>query len=231
MEQLKQKYLARLPDIPRWVETRDLLFQSGSTVIENLTQDGFVVWSKEHKIGSVVGQPNAVSLAQAAEDVSELLAFTENIKQVRELLADFRAERATIFSAPVELPPLSNHPCRQIDLHEIKSFKHLPEELLEELSENLRDETLVIAAFDNTLPTAFAYVASETESLWDISIDTVDSHRRKGYATAAVVQLVHHMKTRGKDAVWGALESNQASDNLARRLGFQENDKLWVLTR
>jgi len=231
MEELKQQYLSRLPDIPRWVETRDLLFRPGSTVIENLTQDGFVVWSKEDEIGSVVGQPDPVAIVQAAEDVSELLAFPENFKNVNALLEDFRAERATIFSAPTELPPISGHPCRQIGLEEIKTLEHLPEDLLEELSDDLKEETLVIAALDDAVPVALAYVASETESLWDLSIDTVESHRRKGYATAAVVQLMHLMKKRGKDALWGALESNQASDNLAKRLGFQENDKLWVLTR
>ncbi|MGQ9427658.1 GNAT family N-acetyltransferase [Gilvimarinus sp. F26214L] len=78
---------------------------------------------------------------------------------------------------------------------------------------------------------AFAYVASETESLWDVSIDTIQSHRRRGYAAAAVLYLMRKMRAEGKSAVWGALESNRASASLARRLGFVENDGLWVLTR
>ncbi|MEX2332807.1 MAG: GNAT family N-acetyltransferase, partial [Pseudohongiella sp.] len=74
-------------------------------------------------------------------------------------------------------------------------------------------------------------VASETESLWDISIDTVESYRRQGYATAAVVQLMGLMLRRGKVAVWGALQSNSASMKLAQYLGFSEIDEIWVLTR
>jgi hypothetical protein len=39
------------------------------------------------------------------------------------------------------------------------------------------------------------------------------------------------MRKKGKSAVWGALEGNRASAGLARRLGFVERDKLWVLTQ
>jgi hypothetical protein len=39
------------------------------------------------------------------------------------------------------------------------------------------------------------------------------------------------MADRGKAAVWGAVEGNRASANLAGRLGFVEVDQLWVLTR
>ena len=100
-----------------------------------------------------------------------------------------------------------------------------------ELSRVAGDEVPVVAAFDGALPVAFAYVASETESLWDISIDTIQSHRRQGYAEAAALHLMRRMREQGKSAVWGALQTNRASANLARRLAFMENDKLWVLTR
>lgn len=89
----------------------------------------------------------------------------------------------------------------------------------------------VVAVFAGALPVAFAYVASETETLWDVSIDTLPSHRRRGYAAAAALHLMRVMRARGKTAVWGALDDNPASANLARRLGFVENGTLWVLTR
>jgi GNAT superfamily N-acetyltransferase len=231
MDDIRKRYLAQLPDVPIWVETRDLLLWDGSRLLENPARSGFVVWSPEDGSGSVVGEPEPHALAQAARDVPELLAFADNIESVRSLLPGFEAEIASIFSAPELLPPAPPHRCRRIDPNEISSLSHIPGDLLEQLCHVAEEGLPVAAAFDGALPVAFAYVASETESLWDVSIDTIESHRRQGYAAAAVVHLMRSMKEKGKSAVWGALESNRASANLARRLGFVENDRLWVLTR
>jgi GNAT superfamily N-acetyltransferase len=231
MDEVRQHYLSRLPDLPLWVETRGLLLGESSKLLENSTRSGFVVWSTKDGLGSVVGEPEPHALALAAGDVPELLAFTDNIERVRSLLLEFRAEPATVFSAPEQLPPALPHQCREISLSEIAEQVHLPDELLSELTGVAEDGVSVVAAFNDGLPVAFTYVASETESLWDVSIDTIQSHRRQGYAAAAVLHLMRNMRKKGKSAVWGALESNRASANLARRLGFVENDRLWVLTR
>jgi GNAT superfamily N-acetyltransferase len=231
MDETRQRCLSCVPDLPRWVETRDLLLWEGSKLLENPSRSGFVVWSAEDGLGAVVGEPERSALEEVAGEVPELLAFTDNIDRVRFLLPEFEAEFATVFSAPDKLPPAPLHRCRQVSLSEIAAQDHLPDDLLAELSGVAEDGVSVVAAFDGVLPVAFAYVASETESLWDVSIDTIPSHRRQGYAGAAVLHLMRTMREKGKSAVWGALESNQASANLARRLGFTENDKLWVLTR
>lgn len=228
---VRRRCLSLLPDTPRWVETRDLLSQKDAVVLENPAQSGFVVWSEESGIGSVVGDPEPLALARAAESVSELLAFADNRERVRALLPSFSAEPAAVFSAPERLPPAPPHRCREISRSELASLKHLPAELSSELSGVARNGAAVVAAFDGASPVAFAYAAAESESLWDMSIDTIPSHRRKGYAAAAALYLMRVMTEKGKSAVWGALESNRASANLARRLGFVENDKLWVLTR
>jgi RimJ/RimL family protein N-acetyltransferase len=231
MDEIRRHYLSRLPDLPLWVETRDLLLREGSRLLENPSRSGFVVWSTERGSGSVVGEPESHALALAAADVPELLAFADNIERVRSLLPEFEAEPATVFSAPEQLPPAPPHRCRAIRLSEIAALEHLPDILAAELSDVAKDGVTVVASFDDVLPVAFAYVASETESLWDVSIDTIPSHRRQGYAAAAVLHLMRRMREYGKSAVWGALENNRASANLARRLGFVENDRLWVLTR
>lgn len=231
MDDVRRRYLSRLPDLPLWVETRDLLLSKGSKLIENSTRSGFVVWSAENGLGSVVGEPESYALARAVSDVPELLAFADNIDPVQSLLPGFDAELATVFSAPEQLPSAPPHRCREISLSEIAAQDHLPDALLSELSDVAEDGVAVVAAFDGVLPVAFAYVASETESLWDVSIDTIQSHRRQGYAAAAVLHLMRKMRETGKSAVWGALESNRASASLARRLGFVDNDRLWVLTR
>jgi len=231
MHDVKQKYLLRLADEPRWVETRDLLSSDQSLVLENPTQDGFIVWSTEDDIGSVVGRVDPTQLLRAAEDVSELLAFADNVVQAGQVLKDFRAELATIFTSPTELPRTIQHDCRLMEQADAALLEHLPKGLKEEICDVLGDQVSVVAAFDGSLPVAFAYVASETEALWDISIDTLASHRRRGFAASAVTALMGIMEKRGKTAVWGALQSNPASVKLAQHLGFREVDELWVLSR
>ncbi|MEC8859553.1 MAG: GNAT family N-acetyltransferase [Pseudomonadota bacterium] len=231
MYDVKQKYLERLADEPRWVKTRDLLASDRSLALENPTQDGFIVWSTEDDIGSVVGRVDPAQLLRAAEDVSELLAFSDNVAQANQVLKDFRAEIATIFISPGELPRTIQHNCRLMGHADAALLEHLPEGLKEEICDVLGEKVPVAAAFDGSLPVAFAYVASETEALWDISIDTLASHRRRGFATSAVTALMGIMEKRGKTAVWGALQSNPASVKLAQHLGFREVDELWVLSR
>jgi len=75
-------------------------------------------------------------------------------------------------------------------------------------------------------PVSFCYAGPVTESLWDVSIDTLEERRRRGYASLCVAFMVDHMHREGKRPVWGAAESNAASLGLARRLGFGEVDRV-----
>jgi RimJ/RimL family protein N-acetyltransferase len=75
---------------------------------------------------------------------------------------------------------------------------------------------------------SFCYAASVTETLWDISIDTLDEYRGQGHAALAVAFMVRRMARQGKRPVWGAEESNTASMALARKLGFEPVDRLIV---
>lgn len=231
MDRLKQRYLKELSDIPRWVETRALLAWEGSSIIASRDGDGFVVWSKNDNIGSIVGNIDLTSTIQAANDCSELLAFPENIHIVQQQLGDFQAERATIFQAPNSFPTSLAHSCKLLGIPDIASMSHIPDGLKDELLSLEEDNPLLMAAFEGCLPVAFAYVASETDTLWDVSIDTLESYRRKGYATSAIYALMKRMKDKGKSAVWGAVRGNVASLNLAHKLGFVAVDELWVLTR
>lgn len=231
MSEVKRRWLGVVPDLPRWVETRDLLSRHGSKVLENRSRTGFVVWSADGALGSVVGDPDPVALAGQAGRVSELLAFSDNVERVRPLLPDHHVEPATLYSAPERPPAPPPHACRTIGRSEITALDHLPADLSAQLSDAAAEGALVVAALDGALPVAFAYVAAETESLWDVSIDTVESHRRRGYASAAVLHLIRAMKAKGKSAVWGAVESARPSSNLALRMGFAPVDRLWLLTR
>ncbi len=231
MDDAKRRLLARLPDIPRWVETRDLLGDDSSSVLEHDGTGAFVVWSERYELGSVVGPAPQEAVARAARACPQLIAFSENVQTVRGMLPRFAAEPAHILIAPAALPASPGHHCRQLNSDDVAALDHVPPAVLQELADVAADGTPIIAAFASLLPVAFAYVASETDSLWDVSIETLESHRRQGYARAAVIALMQMMNRQAKTAVWGALHSNPASRDLALALGFAEVDELWVLSR
>lgn len=66
----------------------------------------------------------------------------------------------------------------------------------------------------------------ETRDLLSRSGSTLIEHPARA---AAALQLVRVMRERGKTAVGGAWDGNPA--NLARRLGFVQSGRLWVVTR
>ena len=75
---------------------------------------------------------------------------------------------------------------------------------------------------------SFCYAAAQTESLWDISINTLEGFRNRGHAARCVTFMVERMESRGLRPVWGAEEWNQASLGLAAKLGFVPVDELVV---
>ncbi len=211
--------------------------RNDSRLIESDAQRGFVVWSRAG-LGSIVGEPDPDALVRAVEEVPQLLAFPENIALVKQMLPECRAEPAVLFRAPEVLPAPPAHPCFELDPIRIVSSERSQEEPSAVASTARSEEVMrseprcrepVVAAFDGARPVAVAYVAWETERHWDVSIDAFESHRRRGYATAAVSHLMHLMRRKGKVAVWGAAHSNPASMNLARRLGFVKADTIWVV--
>jgi RimJ/RimL family protein N-acetyltransferase len=78
---------------------------------------------------------------------------------------------------------------------------------------------------------AFAYASQTTESWCDVAVTTLDEARNRGLARAAAMGLIVDRLLRGLRPVWGAVSSNEPSHALARRLGFEPVDQLWVLTR
>ena len=72
-------------------------------------------------------------------------------------------------------------------------------------------------------PVSFCYAALRTETLWDVAVDTVESHRRRGLAMSVFDGLRRHLGREGLTPVWGAYSHNVASLGLAARLGFEED--------
>ena len=140
-------------------------------------------------------------------------------------------ERATLFhlapTAAAALPPPPEH-ARLLRRDEYHHLENLPPILRGELRD-ASGYSPIASAFVDDRPVAFCYSGWETDRHWDVSIDTLEGYRRRGLATAAATCLIHHMAARGKTAVWGSVESNTASTELARKLGLAEVDRLLVL--
>jgi predicted GNAT family acetyltransferase len=102
----------------------------------------------------------------------------------------------------------------------------LPEELRSYLKSTLNRKVLVAASLADGRPVSFCCAEDETEGLWDIAIDTLEGHRRRGHAARCVAWMVAEMRRRGKEPVWAAEETNPASLRLAAKLGFVPADEL-----
>ncbi|MCI0488517.1 MAG: GNAT family N-acetyltransferase [Blastocatellia bacterium] len=223
-----------LPDIPRWVETRSVLL-SGRCEVLGLRETepfSFAVRSSEVRLVSVVGFPEPEAIREAArrnENQGAVLATPENRDHVAASLADWTASPATIHAlgdAP-DLPAVPEGRVRLLAPFEITALTGLPADLKEELL-SVSERSAIAATTDLGSPVSFCYSASETESLWDISIDTLEGHRRRGHAAMCAAFLIEHMRKRGKEPVWGAEESNPPSMKLAAKLGFVAVDHLIV---
>jgi GNAT superfamily N-acetyltransferase len=233
--------LAVLPDIPRWVETRGMLLAGqGDPVAHGANPGDFIVRARSTPLVVVAGRPplDALREISGSPDVGVVLCVPEEAAEVALVLPVWKRVEAVIHrladeSVPVVAAPRGVHigmlPEKEA-LAPRDRLSHLPDRLRQELLDTLAGGH-VAAAFVDGSPVAFCYPVWETETLWDISIDTLEEHRRRGLAAACVSFLIDHMRRHGKEPVWGALEDNAASLALAEKLGFEPIDRMTVFLR
>jgi GNAT superfamily N-acetyltransferase len=223
-----------LPDIPRWVETRSMLLSGRCEVfgIEEGEDLSFVVRDAEDVLISVVGHPGREAIEEAVACKGEgdvVITPPENGPHVAAALPGWRAVSATqhLLDDAGHLPCVPAGAVRWLEEPELGMVQGLPPDLLSELRLAARSSPIA-AGLDGGRPVSFCYAASQTESLWDIAIDTLEGYRNRGHATRCVAYMVEYMRRRGKTPVWGAEEWNRASLGLAAKLGFVPVDKLLV---
>jgi len=229
-------YLAsRLPDLPRWVEARGMLLSGRCTVLGADGADrGFVICGKDAPLVCVVGQPALELVREAVERAGpevEVVVQIESLALVRRALPDWKAEGATIHTlagSSGRAAP-AGEDIRPITAIEPDQLAALPAELAEEIGRALR-HSVVVAAYVDAAPVSFCCVGWETETLWDVSIDTLEPYRRCGLARRCAQHMIERMLAGGKRPVWGSLDSNPASLALAAQLGFMPVDRLYVFT-
>jgi len=251
--------LARVPDLARWVDTRGMLLSGFARVrfsepADEYT-DGFVVILEPRALVSAVGRPPARLILDAAQRLprADVLCPIEDVSHTSQALPEWRENCALLHVLRGAMPWES-----EVDADTTifvqdtaPSLSHLPEDLQREIAEALRGMPLarfgdrihagrrlgpaprplpVAAVWADGLPVSFCYPVVQTETFWDISIDTLETYRGRGFAARAVRAMIRHMRRAGKAPVWGALETNTASVAVARKLGFVEVGRLGVFT-
>lgn len=240
--------LARLvPDEPRWIDYRGLLASGRCRAwTEPDPGRGFVVRALGEPFAAVWGEPSEEAVRAAAagrgslDDV--LVAPGPGAERVAAALPGWRAERVTFYVLPGPIQPdrlPEIAPPEGADLAMLAPESPPVAPGLDGLPRALRSEVAGLLARVRPLFVArvppgdggrIVSVCSapwETETLWDVSIETVRGHRRRGLAAACFAALARWMAAeRGKRPVWGAHESNPPSLALAERLGFVRDSEL-----
>ena len=227
--------LAILPDVPRWVELRSLL-RVGRGEVLGFRDNPLACAVADPAFGAafVVGKPAEEAIGEAlalAGPHGTLMTPAENCVWVSGALPELEVERAILHQLvqlPV-LPTLRTGEVRHLAPGELETLP-VPPLLQSELRVAEAAGTPIAAALAGDTPVAFCYAGSVTESLWDISIDTLAPWRRRGYATRAARFEIERFATLGLRPVWGAVESNVASRGLAQSLGFIPADELCIFS-
>lgn len=228
-----KRLAAALPDIPRWLETRSLLL-SGEGEVLGLDESAgaYVVRDPASQLISVVGRPDLGALREAlfrSGDHATLLCQQGEEPYVASLVPGWQVSPATLhlLADDARVRAIDTSAVRFLTLADVAAAE-MPDSLRQELRSAILWSEMTATVIEGK-PVSFCYVASVTEGLWDISIDTLEEHRRRGYASKAVARMIDHMYERRKRPVWGAEDSNAASLAAARGLGFRPVDKLMVL--
>lgn len=226
--------LARtLPDTAGWVDIRGLLLSGRCRLHSDAA--GHAARSTRTPLAAAVGRPGPATLGRALQGGGpdlRLLARPEDAAAVAAALAAVQPGWTTGGAVLHRLPPgveLSGPTAgvRLLGPEDGGLVARLPAGLREEIAEALTFAPTAAELVEGRIA-AVCYAALETETLWDISIDTVEEFRRRGLAARAVAFLARVMRERGKQPVWGAEETNAASLALAARLGFEPVDRLAV---
>lgn len=219
---------------------------------------GVVLRDPPSGLVSVIGRPPLAAISEAAAkgpDTGSVLAQVDDADHVERALPQWKrtparlhwlVDHETLFGPTVPPTDMFGMPLTQerdadeeetrvradfLQVAQTQELRGAPDELRRELSiAVLRGP--VMAVWVAGQPVSFCHAEVQTETLWDVSIETLESFRRRGLAKVAVEHLARYMRDEfGKHPVWGALETNKPSLWMAARLGFRPVDEIVVFER
>jgi GNAT superfamily N-acetyltransferase len=231
-----QALVGLLPDISRYVEARALLFWGQCEIFGFQAGPDPSVVLRDAEAGDifVIGVPDDSAVRVAAErgqGRGQLIISDMQAARLGALLPDHVPTRAIVhlLGNVDRLPPTSEGNVRFIEAGAFDR-REIPAELFDELH-GAAELSPIAASFAENRPVAFCYAGAVTETLWDVSIDTLPEFRRFGHAARAAAHMIRYMAGFDRRAVWASAEDNPASRELARKLGFQPVDTLALFTR
>lgn len=245
MNSTKGLILDSIPDTALWVEARGMLLSGRGSVldIQFMPEPCGAVFQEDIGLGVVIGRPNEDLLYQLSELTEEILCPIENAESVAAALAQYSREDASLMQIPASFDHAHVEKkidsasarditeLRRLELSDLEKHTNIPDLLHQELEQELTFGTDIYCLVLGNRPVSFCYPANKSESLWDISIDTLVEYRNRGLAEQCVRYAIAEMRKKGVMPVWGAVESNTASRRLAAKLGFGEVCRIAVFTR
>jgi GNAT superfamily N-acetyltransferase len=223
---LLESLLAAVPDEPENIDTRGVLLEEPEI---HGDAEGCVAVRPGRRLLVAIGRPCAQAFATALEDLdpeAELVAAGDAMA-VSRLHLEMDGDLAYVHSPGSHglRAPAAGSPA--VLLSSSACFDGFSDEIRHEIAA-LGGRSPVGTALVDGRPVAVCYAAVSTERYWDVSIETLEGHRRRGYAEAAFHRLIPEMAARGLEPVWGALASNVASLSLAAKLGFERVGEIFV---
>jgi hypothetical protein len=210
-----------LPDVPRWIEAHGIAADEASWRRE--LEGGFAVGHDGARLIVAAGEADAAGVAALArEHATHTLLFAIEREDLAAALGERRIARAILHTLPdpSALPELDG----ASPLGEA-SLAHVPAPLAAELA---MTRNTIWSAWVDGEPAAFAYAPWRSARWFDVSVDTLTGARQLGLATIVATAMIRDERAAGREPVWGADEDNLASLRLARRLGFEPVDEIWV---
>ncbi len=227
--------LQHLPDIPCWVEARALLLEETCEIFGLREELPLSLVIRDTDTGSVfiAGDPDTSDIRKAVQGIKggDIIAPCGWESWLVNELSGWVCSQIMVYRLPgIDfLPDISAGATGFIDAGPL--VKRISDELYQELLAAAQHSPIAAAFASNGQPVSFSYAGAVTETLWDISIDTLPEYRRQGYAALAVTHMIHHMHAQGRQPVWMAVEENPASWRLAEKLGFDMVDRMVMLVR
>ncbi len=240
---LARRLAGELPDVARFVETRSMLLHGAELFGGTTAAEGVALGLLDgaRSVVAVVGRPEPAALAAALQGTTSMTpivgqladaAHIETALRVARPGDTWRRERMVwhTLAGPLTLAPPQPPGVVVRLLTADDSLAHVPRGLQYEMM-HAREVAPVTAAFIGGTAAGFCYSCWTTESLWDVSVDTLEPYRGRGLAEAVARSAIERMGAQTLQPVWGAVETNGTSRRLAARLGFVETDEAVVFSR
>jgi len=227
--------LASLPDLPRWVAARGLLLSRRGFAYDVDESCRIVCGRKDHLVVPVTLTLSPQLEAVATREVPDGSIVLQDIMlpAARYFLPEWNAEPATVYTLSSDTAkswPVPQWPTAPLTAEQIEAAPDVPALLRDRLLDASTRMPVWAASADGR-PAAFCYASLATETWFEVVVETLEPARSRGLGRAAAMGLIVDRMLHGLRPVFTCVRCNQPAQAMARALGFEAVDLVWVLTR